>query len=165
MTNSEFEEIYKQYFDLVFRYSVKLTKDKHLAEEITSDTFFKAMGAIDKFQGDCKIYSWLCQIAKNTYYSHLRKTNGKSFVDMVDEQADTAQTPIEDLIVQGDSVMEVYAALHLLEEPFKEIFMLRTMGELSFKQIGNVFGKTENWACVTYHRAKKKIQTEMEDLQ
>ena len=68
-----FEELYKQYFNDVYRYILKLSSSHQVADEITSDTFFKAMRSIDSFRGDCDVRVWLCQIAKNCYYSHLKK--------------------------------------------------------------------------------------------
>lgn len=164
MTDSEFEKIYRLYFNVVFRYVYRLSGNQHIAEEISSDTFFKSMNSIDNFRGDCGIVSWLCQIAKNGYYSYLRK-NKLISVDTLPEQEDITIPHIEDQIVSSESAMKIYDLLHLLNEPYKEVFKLRVLSELSFKQIGSIFAKSENWACVTYHRAKKKIQIEMEDYQ
>ena len=161
MTNVEFEKIYGLYFDNVYRYVLKICQNQSIAEEITSDTFFKALKSIDRFQGECDIGSWLCQIAKNTYYTYLRKNKSLVQFDFSIEKEDLSGN-IEEKIVTSESVMSLYEILHLIEEPYKEVFMLRVFGELNFKQIGKIFGKTENWACVTYHRAKRKIQTKME---
>lgn len=161
MTNVEFEKIYGLYFDNVYRYVLKICQNQSIAEEITSDTFFKALKSIDRFQGECDIRSWLCQIAKNTYYTYLRKNKSLVQFDFSIEKEDLSGN-IEEKIVTSESVMSLYEILHLIEEPYKEVFMLRVFGELNFKQIGKIFGKTENWACVTYHRAKRKIQTKME---
>lgn len=161
MTKSEFEKLYQLYFSSVYKYLLKLCRSQNVAEEITSQTFFKAINNIDKFEGKCNINSWLCQIAKNTYYSYLK--NNKRFVefDSLIEIEDKS-TDIEEQLATSEITMEVFKALHLIEEPYKEVFALRVLGELSFKQIAEIYSKTENWACVTYHRAKKKIQTIME---
>lgn len=69
----EFEQVYDLYFRDVYRYILKLSGSEHVAEEITSDTFFKALRSIGKFRGSCDMRVWLCQIAKNCYYTYLRK--------------------------------------------------------------------------------------------
>lgn len=163
VTNSEFERIYQLYFEGVFLYVLKLTKNQHIAEEITSDTFFKAMNSIDKFQGNCEMNSWLCQIAKNTYYSYVRKNRVIDYNYEMDKKEDINSVCIEEYITSNDAVMHIHKVLHLLEEPYKEVFMLRVFSELSFKQIAKIFKKSDNWACVTFYRAKKKIQAEMEE--
>ena len=163
MTEPEFEKIYELYFSSVYRYMLKLSRNKHIAEEITSETFFKAIKAIDKFEGKCNINSWLCQIAKNAYFTYLKKN--KRFVEYntLTEVEDTS-TDIEEQLATSEISMEIFKALHKIEEPYKEVFTLRVLGELSFKQIAEIYFKTENWACVTYHRAKNKIQAIMEEM-
>lgn len=162
----EFEQIYRIYFKDVFLYIRRLTKNENIAEEITSEAFFKAMQHLSSFRGDCDIRVWLCQIAKNCYLSYLKKQ--QHLVDL--EETDTspeaaAPDDVEAEIIKQNDAMRIHRFLHELPEPYKEVFMLRVLGELSFKQIGAIFQKTENWACVTYHRAKAKITEKMEDRQ
>lgn len=156
----DFEELYRQYFNDVYRYILKLSSSHQLAEEITSDTFFKAMRSIDSFRGDCDVRVWLCQIAKNCYYSHLKKQNKIHPLD--DTIPDDSESMNEILSAQSD-VERIKKALHEIEDPYKEVFMWRVFADLSFRQIGQMFGKTENWACVTYHRAKSKILKKLEE--
>jgi RNA polymerase sigma factor, sigma-70 family len=158
-----FEEIYSAYFSDVFRYARTLCKNDSLAEDIASETFFKAMNAIEHFRGDCDIRVWLCQIAKNCYLTHLQKAGRLSYENDIDA-AGSLQAPgsIEDQLIDKDSAMQIHSHLHELPEPYKEVFMLRVFSELSFAKIGRIFGKTENWACVTYHRAKNKLYYELE---
>ena len=179
-----FEELYKTYFHDIFLYSKSLCKNDNLAEELTQETFFKALKSIDKFKGDCDVRVWLCQIAKNTYYSYLRKNKRlESFeeqvTEMVGQAADATGSmqgtgtmsatagqmvrPVEDAVIDKETALAIHRILHDMEEPYKEVFSLRIFGELSFGQIGSIFGKTENWACVTFHRAKAKIQERMEE--
>ncbi len=140
---------------------LKLCRNQHIAEEITSQTFFKAINNIDKFEGKCNINSWLCQIGKNTYYTYLKKN--KRFVEFDSlTKIEDMSTDIEEQLATSEISMEIFKALHLIEEPYKEVFNLRVLGGLSFKQIAEIYSKTENWACVTYHRAKNKIQIIME---
>lgn len=158
---TELENLYKAYFKDVHLYILSLSKDKHIAEDITSEAFIKAIKSIDTFKGDCDIRVWLCQIAKNCYYSYLRKN--KKIIYRDEEPEHISETNIEQLIVSKEDSMKIHEILHKLKEPYKEVFSLRVFSELSFRKIGNLFGKSENWACVTYHRARKKIQEEMED--
>ena len=157
----EFDKIYIRYFNDVFLFLKTLSKDEDLAEEITSETFFKAMRAIDNFRGDTDIRVWLCQIAKNCYFSHLKKQQRIAEMDGIDF-ADS-KAAIEDHMLNQNDVMQIHLLLHNLAEPYKEVFMLRVFGELTFRQIADIFQKTDNWACVTYHRARNKILMQMED--
>lgn len=160
----EFEKIYIRYFNDVFLFLKKLSKDESLAEEITSETFFKAMRSIDTFRGETDIRVWLCQIAKNCYFSHLKKQQRVVNIDDIEdtEFSDNKDT-IEEQVLNRSDAMQIHLLLHNLDEPYKEVFMLRVFGELSFKEIADIFQKTDNWACVTYHRARNKILKQMED--
>jgi len=158
---TELEEIYNNYFKDVYFFIYSLSKDKHIAEDVTSETFLKAIKSIESFKGNCDIKTWLFQIAKNSYYSHVRKHKNLVDIDSVPEQKD--DTDIEKSVFSSEESMEIHEILHDLSEPYKEVFSLRVFGELSFKQIGSLFGKTDNWACVTFHRARNKIREEMRD--
>ena len=154
----DFEQLYKTYFNDVYLYILRLSGNEHIAEEITSDTFFKAMKSIDSFRGDCDVRVWLCQIAKNCYYSYVKKNNRTERV----EEEELAMLPdvspgVEEELARRDEVERIQKVLHEIGEPYREVFMWRVYAELSFKQIAQIFGKSENWACVTYHRARKKI--------
>lgn len=151
-----FQSIYETYFTDVYKYVFSLCRDPHLAEEVTQETFFKALKNLDSFRGQCRLYVWLCQIAKNTYFSHLDR---KILSESAEEAGDSS---IEESLINSESAFEIHRILHHLEEPYKEVFSLRVFGELSFKQIGILFGKTENWARVTYHRARLKIKEEIQ---
>lgn len=170
---TEFESIYKKYFRDVYLYILGLSGNEHIAEEITEETFFKALKSLNGFRGECDIRVWLCQIAKNEYFTYLRK-NGRvqmtDFSERFDEGsgipeailADRSVPGIEQQFVDSETAVRLHKVLHNLPEPYKEVFHLRVFGELSFEQIGDIFGKNANWACVTYHRARAKMQKEME---
>ena len=158
----EFEQIYGLYFRDVYRYVHRLSGDAHTAEEITSETFFKALRSIGKFRGECDLRVWLCQIAKNCYYASLRKEKRTVPLADISETADGGVSP-EELVSAREDIRRVRAALHTLSEPYREVFMWRVFAELSYKQIGELFSKSDNWACVTYHRAKKMIKERLED--
>lgn len=162
MTQSKFEKIYQVYFQNVYFYLLKLCNNVDLAQELTSETFFKALKGIDKFQGNCDIKTWLLTIAKNSYYSYLKRNKSVVELEQIFELRDDA-VDIENQIIEMESSLEIVKILHLMEEPYREVFSLRVLGELSFKQIAELYGKTENWACVTYHRAKNKIKSKMEE--
>lgn len=151
----DFEKIYSEYYDTVFRYVLSLCGDEQWAEEITQEAFFKALKSIDTFRGECKLSVWLCQIAKNTFYTAAKRQQrqGDYPLDLI--QSDEA---IEQKIYDKETAFQMHKLLHVLDEPYKEVFWMRTFGELSFKDIGVLFCKTESWARVTYHRAKMKIK-------
>ena len=161
---TEFEKIYSTYFNDVFRYIRRLSNNEHIAEEITADTFLKALRSIDSFRGECDIRVWLCTIARNCYFSYLKKQG--RLENMEDVEAlnvpGTAES-IEEQLVKREDAMRIQRVLHDIPEPYKEVFMWRVYAELSFKQIGQIFNKSENWACVTYHRARSKIRERLED--
>ena len=161
---TEFEKIYSTYFNDVFRYIRRLSNNEHIAEEITADTFFKALSSIDSFRGECDIRVWLCTIARNCYFSYLKKQGRLENMEDVDalNVPGTAES-IEEQLVRREDAMRIQRVLHEIPEPYKEVFMWRVYAELSFKQIGQIFNKSENWACVTYHRAKSKIRERLED--
>ena len=162
----DFEKLYHTYFSDVYLYIRRLSGDEQIAEEITSETFFKAMHSIESFRGDCDVRVWLCQIAKNCYYTHIKKTGKLQTADL-DELQNMAD-PAPDLaqqLIRKEEVRRIQKVLHDISEPYKEVFMWRVFAQLSFKQIGGIFGKNENWACVTYHRARKMMIRRLEEME
>ena len=156
----EFEQIYITYFRDVYLYICKLSNSEHIAEEITSETFFKSMKSIDSFRGDCEIRVWLCQIAKHCYYSYIKKADRAECIDNVEIAEQGAS--FEERLFRHDTAIQIQKILHDIPEPYKEVFMWRVFAELSFKQIGQIFGKSENWACVTYHRTRNMLKEKLE---
>lgn len=159
----DFETVYTTYFNDVFRYIRRLSGSEHIAEEITAETFFKAMHALDRFRGECDIRVWLCQIARNCYLSHLKKAGRTSPLEdaLLSGLSDPAE-PMEERLLRQEEAARAQRLLHDIPAPYKEVFMWRVFAELSFGQIGQIFGKSENWACVTYHRARTKLQERLE---
>lgn len=157
---TEFEQIYRAYFTEVELYLRALCRDELLAEELAEQVFFQALKELPKFRGDCDIRTWLCAIGKNCYLSYLRKHRPQESIESL-QVADPfcMQERLED----QDQAMRIHRVLHDLPEPYKEVFSLRVFGQLSFESIGSLFGRTANWACVTYHRAKQKIRDKMEE--
>lgn len=159
-----FEEIYAKYFNDVYRFLLRLSGNKDIAEEITSETFFKAMKSIDSFRGDCELSVWLCQIAKNNYYTYLKKNKQIVSSDNPEFTIAEESTPdIAEIVTDSDSARHIKKVLHSISEPYKEVFMWRVFAEMNFEQIGKLFEKNANWACVTYHRAKKMIIERLEE--
>ncbi|GLI83817.1 RNA polymerase subunit sigma [Rossellomorea marisflavi] len=157
---TEFEKIYDQHFREVYAFILSMSLNEKLAEEITQETFFKALKAIDGFKGQCKMNVWLCQIAKNTYFTHLSKQKRLVPEEAVESSGDAV---MERLMENREEAMRVHKVLHSLQDPYKEVFTLRIFGELSFRDISGLFGKTESWARVTYHRARQKIQDRLKE--
>ena len=156
----DIEKLYQEYFSVVYKYILSLSRDPLTAEEITQETFFKALKKIGSFRGDCSIRVWLCQIAKNLYYDQLKKQS--RFEELPEEYGESTASPENDMIRATDRKV-INKILHSLKEPYKEVFTLRTYGELSFSEIAELFQKTTSWARVTYHRAGIMIKEEMEN--
>lgn len=164
----QFEEIYARYYKEVYYYLLALDGNRETAEELTQETFFRAMKAIHKFKGECQLGTWLCQIAKHTYFSWKKKhrreivSESPEEMELDRERHGKTERPLDERAGRREESMEIYRILHCLEEPYKEVFTLRVLGELSYREIGEVFGKKEGWARVTFHRAKLKIQQLMQ---
>ena len=158
------ETVFEKHYSDVFRYLRRLTGSEDLAEELTQETFYRALRALKDFRGDCDVRVWLCQIAKNLYYEHLRKQ--KKTVSLDQESEEQGELPDDSesfvsLLLDREQAREIHRILHTIREPYKEVFTLRVFGELSFKEIAELFSKTEHWACVTYHRARSMIREQM----
>ena len=160
---TEFADIYETYFADVELYLRAICRDEALAEELTEQVFFRALKARPTFRGDCDIRTWLCAMARNAFVSHQRKEKPSQSIEEL--QIPDSRKTVEEWIVDQEQAMAIHRILHDLPEPYKEVFSLRIFGQLSFGDIGSLFGRTANWACVTYHRARQKIQSEMEELQ
>ncbi len=158
----EVETLYNTYFHDVFLYLKSLSHSDDIAQEITQETFFKAMKSLHTFKGDCDVRVWLCQIAKNTYYNFCRKNCTVPIDSTAETIADTSVSLVESL-EDAQQAMQIHHILHNMDDPYKEVFTLRVFGELSFRQIAEIFGKTESWARVTFHRAKLKIIETLEE--
>ena len=161
--NIDFEQVYKEHFSGVYKYVLSLCRNETVAEEVTQETFFKAMKNINKFNGSCKLYVWLCQIAKNTYFTQFQKQ--KRYVSTDDDEATTTYSglivDIEKDFLDKETIKRLHILLHHLNEPYKEVFTLRVFGELPFAQIAELFGKTDSWARLIFYRAKKQLQEDL----
>ena len=158
MDREQTEKLYEAHYMRVFSYAMTLAGNRAAAEEITQETFYRAFSR-SGFRQESDEVTWLCAIAKNCFYDEKRR-QGRT-APMPEEIPDTGKG-VEQAAADRDSSFRIHVALHALEEPYREIFELRIFGELSFREIGTIFGKTENWARVTYHRARLKLQERMD---
>ena len=160
MNSETCERLYNAYYMRVFSYVMTLSGDRHSAEEITQEAFYRAFSKTASFRNESDEVTWLCAIAKNCFVDETRRRNKTA---PIPEDLASDGKSIEQLVTDRDSSFRIHAALHTMDEPYREVFELRIFGELSFSQIGTIFGKTENWARVTYHRARLKLQERMND--
>lgn len=158
----DFEAIYIQHFDSVYKYVFSLCRNEVVAEEITQETFYKAMEHMDKFDGKCKLYVWLCQIAKNTLFTQAKKQ--KRHIPETDVDFSQQSEPsFESEFWDKETAWELHKLLHRLSEPYKEVFSLRVFGELPFSQIGELFGKSDSWARLIFYRAKTELRRNLDE--
>lgn len=149
-------DIYEKYAQTVFKYLRILCKDENLAEELTQETFYRAIKSIDRYDGTCKVSTWLCQIAKHIWYQEIDKKNRKKTFELSEDMVSN-NTSIEDLFCLREKKMEMMKQVYKLDQTAKEVVLLRITGAFSFREIGELFNKNENWARVTFYRAKQKI--------
>lgn len=152
----DMDEIYKKYSKIVYRYLFCLTHDCDIAEEITQETFYIALKDISKFRKECKIEVWLCQIAKYIWYKELKKNKRNVNIDEINSMY--LDQDIEEDLIRKEEKEKLYNKLELLDKNTKEVILLRITSELSFKQIGDILGKNETWARVTFYRGKEKLK-------
>ncbi len=159
MTQEAFGKLYDACYMRVFSFTMTLAGDRSLAEEITQETFFRAFAKQEAFRGEADELTWLCAIARNLFLDEKRRQakNGEAPADAPDPAKG-----VEQQVADRDSSFRIHLALHSMEEPYREVFELRVFGELSFREVGDIFGKTENWARVTYHRARLKLRERMD---
>lgn len=154
----DIEQVYKEYFDIVNKYLFCLTRNADIAEELTQETFYRAVKKINTYKGNSKISVWLCQIAKNLWFDYCRKNkrfSKENEQELINEQMiDTT----EEQVISKDEKISLYRKMQKLDEITREVIYLRITGELSFKEIGMILNKTENWARVTFYRGKQKLK-------
>ncbi|MEE0264562.1 MAG: sigma-70 family RNA polymerase sigma factor [Acutalibacteraceae bacterium] len=151
------EEVLCAEYSAVFHYVLSLCRNESEAQDITQEAFLKALKASDKYAGESSLYTWLCAIAKNLWLNKCKKYKHEVIPESENFLESSNTQSLEDLLVDRDMTMYVHTILHSLEEPYKEVFSLRVFGQLSFVDIAKLFGKTDSWARVTYHRARKLI--------
>ena len=155
----DFEDVYSRYSKDVFKFCLSLCGNTHIADDITSETFLKAIEKSDTFMRKCSVKAWLCQIAKNTYYDYLRKHS--KITELYDDVPGVLEFEAD--LLDRSEALTIHKRLHRLNDPLKEVFSLRVFSELSFAEIADVFEKSESWARVTFHRAKLKLREALQD--
>lgn len=152
----DIEQIYKEYFETVNKYLFCLTQNNDISEELTQETFYRAVKKINTYRGECKISVWLCQIAKNLWYDYCRKN--KKLMNEDEIFSIQEMNTLEEKVISNDEKISLYKKMQNLDEKTREVMYLRITGELSFKEIGVILNKTENWARVTFYRGKNKLK-------
>ena len=157
----EFEQIFKEYSPMVYRYLYSLCRDTTLSEELTAETFYQAYLHIDSFREKSALQTWLFQIAKHAYYRESKRR--LRFIGNLKHNDKANTIDFAEQLHEKEQALKLHKQLHTLQEPFREVFMLRIFGELRFKEIAGIFDKTEIWAKVTYYRAKEKLMAKLEE--
>jgi len=151
--NKEMDEIYRLYAEDVYRFIYRLSRNEAVSCDILQDTMLKAVTNYSSFKGNCSVKTWLCTIARNEYYNYLKRAENNN--SPLDDKL--AESSFEEKLMDSAQAVSIHKMIHKLDEPYKEVFSLRVFAELKFTDIGAVFGKSENWARVTFFRAKEKI--------
>lgn len=158
----EIEKAYMQHAKEIYRYLLSLSHNEDLAEELTQETFFRAMRTIHSYDGSCKLSVWLCQIGKHLWYQWLEKHRRYQPMELL-EEVEGSDSLEQNLLLRMEKTA-LYKAIHTLPEPMREVVHMRLTGEFSFAEIGEIVGKSENWARTTFYRAKRKMMEEMEEF-
>ena len=153
------EDVYREHSHMVYQYLLSLSHDADLAEELTQETFYQAIRRIDYFNAESKVSTWLCGIAKNLFYAYLRKHPP---TEILDENSTLCKSAESEVMSSLDK-MDLLKQIHLLKEPGREVIQLRLYGNLSYAEIGEIMGKSENWARVTFYRAKEQLRKELQN--
>ena len=157
----DMDSVYREYEKLVYRFLYSHTHDAEWSQELMQETFLRAVNSISRYDGTCKLSVWLCQIAKHILYQELRKKKQIETVELADYLIDDSAPDGETSILKQESKIELYREIHLLPEREREVVLYRITGELSFREIGEILGKSENWSRTVFYRAKQKIREEL----
>lgn len=163
VSQKDMENIYRQYALPLKKYICSLCYDSNLADDIVSETFYRAIKNIDSFYGG-NIFTWLCTIAKNIFFNHNKKKESQNMsLDDSEYIEPVSAEQTEDVVIQNEANAELYASINELEEQDRQVIYLRIFADMSFKDIGAKLGKSENWARVTFFRCKDKLRRRMKD--
>ncbi|MBR3057625.1 MAG: RNA polymerase sigma factor [Clostridiales bacterium] len=163
---NDMEAVYKRYALPLKKYIITLCHDDFLADDLVAETFYRAITHSDSWQGG-NIYTWLCTIAKNLFFNHVKKKEQQN-VSLDDEENPFEVPSKEDptaAIEREETRTYLLKKMQDLTPTEREVIYLRTYADLSFKEIGDVLGKTENWARVTFFRSKEKLRRNMERME
>lgn len=152
----DMDAAYREYAVMVYKFLLSLCYEEELAEELTQEIFYQAVRSVDRYDGSCKVSTWLCQIAKHLWYREMERRKRKGTSELTADM-ESLEKPVEEQLLVKEEKMELFRKVHVLDEISKEIVLLRVTGAFSFKEIAEQFGKNENWARVTYYRVKQKL--------
>lgn len=157
----DIEEIYVKYSKIVYKYIFCLTGNEEITEDIVQDTFLVAVKDIDKFRGECKITTWLCQIAKNIWYKKIKQDRKKNEIS-IENIKDTLplDNNIEEILCEKENRMKLFKKIQTLDEKTRNVMYLRILGNLEYEEIAEIMNKTANWTRVTFFRGKQKLKEE-----
>lgn len=159
--NTDIDSVYQEYASLVYRFLYSYTRDPDWSEDLMQETFLRAVNSISRYDGSCKLSTWLCQIAKHVLYQELRKKKHLDTAELTEYLPDVSAPDGETNILEQENRIELYRAVHHLPETEREVVLYRITGDLSFREIGAIFGKSENWSRTVFYRAKQKIKKEL----
>lgn len=162
-TGMDMESVYQDYANLIYRFLYSQTHDAEWSQELMQETFLRAVTSISRYDGTCKLSVWLCQIAKHTLWQEIRKKKRFDTAQLSDMLPDAACLDGESSALRRENKRELYQAIHHLAEPEREVVLYRITGELSFREIGEILGKSENWARTVFYRAKLKLREELKE--
>ena len=152
------QQMYQEYARPVYLYLLSLCRDEKTAEDLTQETFYQAMKSIRRYDGSCRLMTWLCQIGKHLWYQEAKKRRKRGVSVPLEEDLAAAPDENVDSLENDENRVSLFRAMQALEPTAREVVYLRVMGDLSFRQIGDILGKTENWARVTFYRAKERLR-------
>ncbi len=156
---TEFETVYTDFSDFIYKYLLKLSQSPCVAEELTQETFFRAYINFSSLKDKERVSSWLCSIARNAFFAYLKEQ--KRYDGFAEEAAVASDETPEEIVIRKELSRRAEECLRRLEEPYREVFMLSVFGEMSLKEISEIYGKSESWARVTFYRAKQKLKERM----
>lgn len=149
------EKLYEENVKIVSHFLYSMCRDEELTKDLTQETFLRAYESLERFDGSCKISTWLCQIAKHLLYQHWEKTGKQVLIQ--EEALPFAKEDTEREVLARVELLDCLKELQKLPEQMREVVYLRALSDLSYKEIGQILGKSENWARVTFYRAKEKL--------
>ncbi len=158
---ASFQQVYEEYARPVYRFLLSLTGNEDFAEELLAETFYRALKSIDKFEGRCSLYTWLCQIGKNLWLKECRRNKKYSEIESEAVFIDNNMSSVEDLVIDKETYQKILVILRALDDVYRDVFILHALGDVKLKEIAVIYGKSESWARVTYFRAKQHILKEV----
>lgn len=157
----DLDEMCKQNYETVYKYILSYSHNENIAMELTQETFYKAIKNINKFNENSKVSTWLCEIAKNLWIDEIRKNKKIKTLEQLDEK--NLVLSIDDEILADENKLRIFKEIQKLNIDMRDVMHLRLSGELSFKEIGEIMNKTENWARVTFYRGKERLREVIEN--